>query len=217
MRGRGYIQSLRITGKHERGDMGQAMSGMSPRAKARVAGLLYLMIFLAAPSGAASATPVKMAINLACDLGVAFLLYDLLRPVSKSLSMVAALFRFIFVTVMSVTSLNYFGVTDFFQPSRSAAAFDAGYGIALVPFGMSCALTGYLIVRSTFLPHILGVLMTVAGAAYLIFLWPELGSRLFVPWIVVPAVVGEASLTIWLLVKGVNVERWKQQDHVLAL
>ena len=114
---------------------------------------------------------------------------------------------------MSITSLNYFGVLHLFQQSHSEDAFDAGYGIALAPFGISCLLAGYLIWRSTFLPRILGVLMAVAGAAYLIFLWPTLGSRFFVPWIVVPAVIGEASLTLWLLIMGVNTARWQQQDQ----
>ena len=189
------------------------MKQVSAPMKARIAGLVYVMIFLAAPSGAASATPVKMAINLACDLAVAFLLYDLLRPVSRRLSFLAALFRVIFVLVMGVISLNYFGVTDLFQPPRSAGAFDAGYGMALVPFGVSCVLIGYLVFRSIFLPRILGVLMAVAGGAYLIFLWPALGKRIFVPWIVVPAVVGEASLTLWLLIMGVKADRWKLQNE----
>ena len=188
------------------------MKQVSPRVKARITGFVYLMIFLAAPSGAASATPIKMAINLSCDLAVAFLLYDMLRPVSKSLSLLAALFRLIFIILMAVTSLNYFGLTGLFQPPRSADAFDAGYGIALVPFGISCVLIGYLVFRSSFLPRILGVLMGVAGGAYLIFLWPALGKRLFIPWIVVPAVVGEASLTLWLIVMGVRADRWQQQD-----
>jgi hypothetical protein len=190
-----------------------AFMKVSPRLKARTAGFFYLMVFLAAPSGAASATPVKMVINMACDLAVAILLYALLRPVSRSLSLLAALFRVLFITVMSVTSLNYFGLLHVFQKSRSPVAFDAGYGIALIPFGISCLLIGYLVFRSTFLPGILGLLMAVAGGAYLIFLWPALGSRLFIPWIVVPAVVGEASLTLWLLVMGVNSESWTQQDR----
>ena len=193
------------------------MMEASPRVRARIAGLFYLMIFLAAPSGAASATPVKMAINLACDFAVAFLLYDLLKPVSRSLSLLAALFRVIFLIVMSVSSLNYFGLLHFFQKTHSAEAFDTGYGIALVPFGMSCLLIGYLIFRSTFLPRILGVLMAVAASPYLLFLRPSLGSRLFVPWIVVPAVVGEGALTLWLVVMGVNVARWKQQNQVTRM
>jgi hypothetical protein len=42
---------------------------------------------------------------------------------------------------------------------------------------------------------------------------PALGNRLFIPWIVVPAVLGEASLTLWLLVMGVRVDKWQQQDE----
>src|ERR1700753_1369989 len=100
------------------------------------------------------------------------------------------------------------------KKSGQPEAFDAGYGIALIPFGISCLLIGYLVLRSTFLPRTLGVLMAIAGGAYLIFLRPALGARLFVPWIVVPAVVGEASLTLWLLIMGVNSARWNQQDQI---
>ena len=153
-----------------------------------------------------------MAIDLSCDLAVAFLLYDLLSPVSRSLSFLAALFRLIFIVMMAIISLNYFGLTALFQQPRSADAFDAGYDIALVPFGISCLLIGYLVCRSTFLPSSLGVLMVVAGSAYLNLLMPALGNRLFIPWIVVPAVVGEASFTLWLLFMGVKADRWHQQD-----
>jgi Domain of unknown function (DUF4386) len=186
---------------------------MSPRFKARMAGLMYLLIFITAPSGAATATPVKMFMNLASDTGVALIFYYLFQPVSRRLSFIASLSRLIFVVVMSVNALNYFGAIEFLQPSHSSASFNTGYGIALIPFGLHCVLTGYLIVRSTFLPRILGVLMMLAGVGYLIFLWPPLGDRLFFPYIVVPGVVGEGSLTLWLLVMGVNNMRWKEQDE----
>jgi hypothetical protein len=186
---------------------------MSPRFKARMAGLMYLLIFITAPSGAATATPVKMFMNLAFDTGVALIFYYLFQPVSRRLSFIASLSRLIFVVVMSVNALNYFGAIEFLQPSHSSVSFNTGYGIALIPFGLHCVLTGYLIVRSTFLPRILGVLMMLAGVGYLIFLWPPLGDRLFFPYIVVPGVVGEGSLTLWLLVMGVNNMRWKEQDE----
>ena len=190
-------------------------SSISPALEARLAGFLYLLIFLSAPSGAASATPIKMTINLICDAGVAILFYRLLRPVSRRLSLLASSFRLIFVALMAVNTLNYFGVTALFQPVHSPSAFDYGYGVALVPFGMHCLLTGYLIFNSTFLPRVIGVLMMVAGTAYLLFLSPQLGSRLFFPWIVVPAVLGEASATLWLLFMGVKAERWRSRDpHV---
>jgi hypothetical protein len=186
------------------------IAAMSPRFKARMAGLLYLLIFITAPSGAATATPVKMFTNLSSDAGVAVIFYYMFRPVSKRLALVASLLRLVFVIVMAINALNYFGVLEFLQVSRSSAAFNAGYGIALIPFGFHCLLMGYLIYRSPFLPRFLGVLMMLAGFAYLIFLWPSLGDRLFFPYIVVPGVVGEGSLTLWLIVMGVNNARWKE-------
>jgi hypothetical protein len=186
---------------------------MSPRFKARIAGLMYLLIFITAPSGAATATPVKMFMNLASDTGVALIFYCLFEPVSRRLSFVASLSRLIFVVVMGVNSLNYFGVMEFLQVSHSSTSFNRGYGVALIPFGLHCVLTGYLIVKSTFLPRFLGMLMVLAGLGYLMFLWPPIGDRLFFPYIVVPGVVGEGSLTLWLLVMGVNNIRWSEQDQ----
>jgi Domain of unknown function (DUF4386) len=187
------------------------IGGTSPRLKARIAGVLYLFIFIVAPSGAATATPAKMIITLACDTGVALILYDLLKPVSKRLSLLAAYFRLIFVAVMAVNSLNYFGRLALFKGAHSVAAFNTGYGIAMVPFGVHCLLVGYLIFKSIFLPRILGVLMALAGLGYVIFLWPPFGGHLFFPYILVPGVVGEGSLTLWFLIIGVNTLRWKEQ------
>ncbi len=104
----------------------------SPRLKARMAGFLYLLIFITAPSDATTATAGKLIVTLACDTGVALILYQLLRPVSRRLSLLAALFRLVFVVVMAVNSFNYFGLLDLFRNARSAAAFNTGYGIALV-------------------------------------------------------------------------------------
>ena len=143
------------------------IASASPRLRARIAGVLYMVIFIAAPSGAQSATLVAMTVTLACDTGVALLFYGLLKPVSKNLSLLAAIFRLIFVAVMTVNSLNYSGLLDLFGSARSSAAFNTGYGIALVPFGIHCLLTGYLIFRSNFLPRLIGILVAVAGLAIL--------------------------------------------------
>jgi hypothetical protein len=112
---------------------------------------------------------------------------------------------------MAVNSLNYFGTLSFFEGARSSTVFNKGYDVALIPFGLHCVLTGRLIIKSTFLPRTIGALMMVAGFAYLIFLWPSIGDRLFFPYIVVPVVVAEGSLTLWLLVIGVNTQRWRKQ------
>jgi hypothetical protein len=105
---------------------------------------------------------------------------------------------------MGANSLNYLA------RGNSAAAFDAGYGAALVPFGVHCLLIGNLVFRSAFLPRVLGVLMVCAGLGWLTFLVPPLAHRLY-PYILVPGIVGEGALTLWLLVAGVNVRRWKEQ------
>jgi hypothetical protein len=87
---------------------------------------------------------------------------------------------------------------------------DHGAAIALVFFGFYALLTGYLIIRSTFLPRILGVLSVLGGLGWLSFLYPPLGYRLF-PIVVALALLGAAALIFWLLAVGVNEQRWKEQ------
>lgn len=171
---------------------------------ARLTGLIYLVIFVAAPSGAQTATPLRMAVTLLCDVCVALLLCRLLRPVNRAVSSLAAVFRLLFVLMMGVTALNYFGITHLFQPPRDANAFNAGYGWSLTPFGAHCVLVGWLVRKTKFLPKTLGVLMALAGAAYLMFLSPRTGARLFFPWLAVCGVAGEGSLTLWLLFFGIK-------------
>ena len=76
-------------------------------------------------------------------------------------------------------------------------------------FGLCCMLGGYVIYKSTFLPRILGLLLAIAGVGYSTYLWPPLANYLY-PYNLALG-VGELLLGLWLLVFGVNVERWKQQ------
>ena len=86
------------------------------------------------------------------------------------------------------------------------------FNISFVFFGFYCLLIGYLIFRSTFLPRILGVLMAIAGLGWLTFLSPPLAHYLS-PYILAPG-LGEGSLTLWLLVMGVNAARWEEKASV---
>ena len=88
------------------------------------------------------------------------------------------------------------------------------YTISMVLFGSYNLLIGYLIFRSTFLPRILGVLLAISGLCYLIncfanFLSPAFAAHLL-PYILVPG-GAELLLALWLVVIGVNVQRWKEQ------
>ena len=87
------------------------------------------------------------------------------------------------------------------------------FDIYLVFFGCWCVLTGYLIFRSTFLPRILGVMLAMEGVGWMTFLSPSLG-RFLLPVIFMTIVLAELPLMLWLLVKGVNVHKWKEQAGV---
>jgi hypothetical protein len=92
---------------------------------------------------------------------------------------------------------------------------NAGAPIALVFFGFSTLIQGCLIIRSTFLPHLLGWLALVGGAGWLTFLWPPLGSALF-GYIALFAVIGALAMIGWLLVVGVDEVRWTAQAEAAA-
>jgi hypothetical protein len=85
-----------------------------------------------------------------------------------------------------------------------------GVNIAIVFAGFYCLQIGYLIFRSTFLPRILGALMAFAGLSWLTYLSTPLVNHLS-PYNLACGLLGEASVFLWLLVMGVNVQRWREQ------
>ena len=165
-----------------------------------------------------------------CYMAVSVILYDLLKPVSRSPALLAALFGVSGVAIGSATFLNHLAPVMLLGGAQYLSAFTTsqlqaqayvslrlytqGYNIAMVFFGLQCALVGYLIVRSTFLPRIVGAMLAIGGASYVIsslanFLSPPFGAH-FAPFILPAAIVGEGSLCLWLLVKGVNVSKWEE-------
>ena len=168
---------------------------------------------------------------LICAVAVALILFVLLRPVSRDLALLAVFFNLVSIAIEAGIQLNLLaalfplgnaGYLRAFQPeqlyamaSLSVKLHGYGFGVSLIFFGCVCLVWGYLIFKSGYLPKAIGVLMQIAGLCYLtnsfaLLLAPGLADRLF-PAILVPAFVGEASLCLWLLVKGVNVQRWKEQ------
>jgi hypothetical protein len=167
-------------------------------------------------------------IEMACQIVTTALFYELLKPAGKSLSLVAAFLglagcviktfsRVFFIAPMFVLGgVHYLSVFSTEQLQALALLFlkvnDRGAAVALVFFGFNALLTGYLIIRSAFLPRILGALVMLGGLGWLSFLYLPLGYRLF-PYIAPLGLLGAASLILWLLVFGVNEQRWKEQAN----
>jgi hypothetical protein len=165
-------------------------------------------------------------IEMACNIAMTALFYVLLKPAGRSVSLLAAFLGFAgcviktFSRVFFIAPLlvlggaHYLSVFSAEQLQALALLFlkvnDRGAATALVFFGFYALLTGYLIIRSTFLPRILGVVSVIAGLGWLSFLYPPLGYRLFL-YVVAIALLGAAALIFWLLVFGVNEQRWKEQ------
>ena len=80
----------------------------------------------------------------------------------------------------------------------------------MVFFGLYALAKGYLVFRSTFLPRVLGVLGAVGGLGWMIYLYEPLAVRLQ-PWIVGAGITGALATVVWLLVKGVDEQRWREQ------
>jgi hypothetical protein len=234
----------------------ERIAAASPRSRARITGVVYLLFFVTAVlgefftrqagisgfgvSGDAAATANTILahessfrlgfalglISIACYVAVTALFYQLFKPVSRSLSLLAVCFSLVgqaiavFGSLLQLAPLvvlggsPYLSVFNVKQLQALALMFlnlNAQVGnIALVFDGLFLLLIGYLIFRSTFLPRILGALIAFAGLGWLTILAPPLATYLL-PYIEVLGVLAEGSLMLWLLVIGVNAQRWKEQ------
>jgi hypothetical protein len=168
----------------------------SPRFKARIAGVLY---FFSLVTASLTELFVHGSLNyaggyiaIAGMAVVTLLFYDIFKPVNRGLSSLAA-------------SLAFVGLA--FEVLRWQPR---GLNIALVFHGFYCILIGYLIYKSTFLPRILAALMAFAGLGWLTYLSNPLVNYLS-PYNLASALLTEVSVFLWLVVMGVNVQRWKEQ------
>lgn len=164
--------------------------------------------------------------HLACSVALGLIFYMLLRPVSRDLALLAVLFNLVTITIESASklfllpSLFVLGNASYLQaftPEQlhvlaylSNRLHTHGFNTGLIYFGFECLLLGYLIFRSQFLPKILGVLMLIGGVSYLtnsfaLLLAPTLVNIA----VLVPAFIAELSLALWLLMRGVDVQRWQ--------
>ena len=168
----------------------------SPRRAARTAGAFYvvtIVLGLIAAFTSGRLSDVSSLVATACYVVITILLYYILRPVSQGLSMLAALFSLAGCTFSILDTLHL-------------VSLHFNY---IVFFGFYCLILGYLIIRSTFFPPAIGVLLLLAGANYFTFLSPTLAHRL-TPYNYIPGLLAEGALTAWLLVVGLDETRWKE-------
>jgi len=166
------------------------------RLKTRIAGLLYFLSVLIGGVGerflhGRLGFGVGL-IALSGMVAMTLLFCSIFKPVNRSLSLLAA-------------TVNLVGIA--FEALRWNPQ---GVNIAIVFLGFFCILIGYLIFRSIFLPRFLGALMAIAGLGWLTYLSPPLANYLS-PYNLAAGLLGQASLCLWLLVVGVNIQRWKEQ------
>jgi hypothetical protein len=174
---------------------------------------------------------VAHVIVLLTNIPLMVIFYELLKVVNRRASLLVVCFSLAGTTVEGAYLLNQFtplillnggtSVSELTaaqlqaQVSTPLALLAIGYSLAQVFYVGYLLLTGYLIVRSTFLPRILGVLLAIGGVCYLFysfasFLSPEFAAHL-VPYIQLPSGIGELAVCLWLLVVGVNGQRWTEQ------
>ena len=174
----------------------QRTTEVSPRFKARMAGVLFLLSVVTA---AFAEIFVRGRLNVAGGLvavlgmiAVTLLFYDILSPVDRSLCLLAA-------------SFNLAGLA--FEALRLQPQ---GVNIAVVFDGFYCILIGYLVFTSAVPPRILGALMVLGGLGWLTFLSSPLANYLS-PYNLAFGLLGEGSVCLWILLMGVNVRRWNEQ------
>jgi hypothetical protein len=161
-----------------------------------------------------------------CDVSLTLVFYVLLRPVNRELALATVLFGIISTTLFAMGEAFYFApplllsgadyLTVFTAEQLNAFAllavkmYGRVSGIFMLFYGVATLLRGYLILRSDFLPSLLGVLMIIAGSAFVVrnfvfVLAPAYASDLFLA----PMFLAAVSLTGWFLVKGVDVPKWR--------
>lgn len=228
----------------------------SPQLLARIVGVLYLVIIVGgvfdeafvrgrviviSDASATVANLLQMAalwrfsaalevFMLTCAVPMAWIMWILLRPLSRDLAWLATFFHLLAIGIEASNELRlqeallplgdakYLGA---FTPEQLHAltsltlrTYAQGFGIALIFFAGFCLVAGYMIFRSRYLPKALGVLMAIAGVCYLVNSYayiaaPKLAVVLF-PAILLGPLVGESALCLWLLIKGVDRGEWER-------
>jgi hypothetical protein len=164
-------------------------------------------------------------VEATCDITLAWLFYVLLRPVHRNLALLSAFFGLIATATFACFEIFYFAPTfilggaDYlktFTPDQlnslamlSFKFYSYGSGLLMVFYGTEWVIRGYLMYHSGYFPRILGAVMTLAGAGFII----KNAGLVFLPglpldFVLLPMFVGGMALMGWLLIRGVDVVKW---------
>lgn len=164
------------------------------------------------------------------DVVLALVFYVLLKPVGRNVALLGAFFRLVFVAIYGVSKLFEIAAllllgdpTSANLPPDQVASLTYvalrlhtyGYGTSLLFFGCCTICFGYLVARSRFLPRLIGSTLVVAGVGYVVYSLAQMqapafaGTWLF-PWLMLPGFVGELSLALWMLFRGVDIAEWQR-------
>lgn len=171
-------------------------------------------------------------INFVVGIPTILIIYHFFKKSSKIILQIAVALVIIQTAIIAVNLLNQItpllllGNDTYlhtFQPNQLATLSllslniqAQGYGIGLVFFGFYCILIGYVIFRTNAIPKIIGVLYAIAGLCYLInsftmFLSKGFANPMFV-YLAIPILIGELSLCLWLLLKGIDTTKLESKD-----
>lgn len=157
---------------------------------------------------------------LICDVTIAWGLYLFFKPVNEGVSLLSAWFRVVYAAMLGAAILNYVEVTTFINDTNLEAlatdqlwhllhAFNDTWKIGLMVFAFHILLLGYLVYTSGYAPKWLGILLIISFGGYLLInavhlLFPGYESlKSILDWIfILPMIVGELGLGVWLLIKG---------------
>jgi|SRR5664280_185617 len=164
------------------------------------------------------------------NVPLALIFYELFKVVNRRLALLDAFFVLVATAIEAASLPNLFAPLALLGDKEYVNAVpasqlhvlaslpgplsDGSYAVYTVFFGFDILCLAYLVLRSKFLPRIIGVLLAIDGAAYLVYsfsnvLAPGFATHL-VPWIQSPAPIAEGALSLWLLVMGVNMQRWNK-------
>ena len=171
-------------------------------------------------------------IVLIADVVISWALYEVLKPAGARLSLLTAMFRLIYTAMFAAVALSFVEILEILEAGPALSQTDAqagvymalrsytaGFAVSLIFFAVHLVLLGVLLIRARYLPTLIGVLIILAGAGYAIdgfgtLLFETYGSlaNVITMIVIVPALIGEGGLCLWLLLRGLNVKKWPEGD-----